>query len=436
MRTMALLAVASLSLTLAACGNTGIQANKESLTALALRTAGTLDTSYGTLGLVVPEGSFSAGLNIQRDGKALVFTGTGDIFKPAFRATLTRLMPNGKPDTGFGTGGAIQLEGGVGALALVCPNGANSYNDWGAACEAPERPEVAVTFTSRDIPAQTILKVYRFLPSGQPDTSFGTGGVLLAPATWTSYVTNIAIQADGKTLLAGNSVDGLSVYLTRLKRNGTPDSEFGNGGLVTLPNVSADGQFEIALALPQSEHPVVLTLDNQSGATNVYRFTDDGKPDQQFGTGGKVQLTSGALDGTGRALLELDDGRLVVAGTNGLWRLLANGTLDANFGIGGHANVPFDINNLVLDDQNRLVAVVDAPRARGEATIARLKFNGTPDSSFGIGGVATVNLCPQGCGLANFDFNAIALQRNGRILAEATEFFHSSFAVTVARMFQ
>ncbi len=435
MQTTTVLVVTLLGLALSACGSArDSAAEPTSLATSALQASGTLDSSYGALGLTVPEGAYAAGLSVQGDGKALVLTGTGRfVFPPELRATLTRLMPNGQPDVSFGQSGAIELAGGIGALALVCPHGANAYNDWGATCQDPERPEVAVTVTSRDIPAQRVLKVYRFLPSGQPDPSFGTGGVALAPSAWTSYVIGLSIQADGKTLMVGNFICCTTTggYLARLQRDGAPDPDFGDGGLARLPPDALT--FVTAIALPKSEHPLVLATDF-AGVAQVFRFTDDGKPDRHFGTGGMVQLNFDPLGG-GRTLLALDDGRLVVGGTGGLWRLRSNGAPDPSFGIGGHAVFPnLDINKLVLDDQNRLVAAVDAPRAKGEATIARFKSNGSLDPSFGVGGVAHVNLCPQGCSPANFGFDLVALQRDGRILAEATESFHKADGVMVARL--
>src|SRR5664279_1818098 len=77
--------------------------------------------------------------------------------------------------------------------------------------------------------------VARYNPDGSPDTTFGTGGV----ATWDLGLTDIAnavaIQSDGKIVVAG-SVAFLAtppgIALLRFNANGTLDPTFGVGGLV------------------------------------------------------------------------------------------------------------------------------------------------------------------------------------------------------------
>ncbi len=425
-------------LNLFACTSTSIETDQTSFTAVALRASGMLDSTYGTLGVVSPLGNYSPRLVIQNDGKALVLTTSGRS-SSHISSTLSRLLSTGQPDLSFGLNGEVVVPGSLGAVTLVCPDGANAYNDWGATCQVPERLEVSATVVSPVLPA--VLSVYRFLPSGQADGSFGTNGIETTPSAWGfSYATatDLSIQADGKTLMIGNFVTQTSSgsYLARLERNGTPDPDFGSDGLVLLPSTAGTVQ---ALALPNSEYPVVLTR-NSLNTAQILRFTDSGKPDQHFGIGGMVQLDFATTnDGaTGYALLALDNGRLVVGGPGNLWQLLPNGKPNTSFGIAGHTVLDnFDIRDLVLDDQNRLLAAANMyPVVAKEATLMRFKPSGVFDSSFGTAGKSNLSFCSEFCDVTDYYyvFSSLALQRNGRILGASTQYSSRSSQVKIVRV--
>ena len=433
MRNMAILVLASFTLVFTACGNRGVNEPLPSqLQPQALLGApGSLDSSFGTGGFAIPKGDYSSSLVVQGDGKALILTGSGVRFVQLKLSYLNRLNQNGQPDLSFGSSGIIELAGDVGAMALLCPNGANAYNDWGAACEDPERAVVAVAVTTKDFPVQRLLKFYRFLPSGQPDPSFGQNGIATSPSAWFSKILSMSIQADGKILVAGYLLDDTARgYVARLKRNGTPDPTFGTGGLALLPL----HQFMVKMVLPQSEYPVVLTVSDQPGV-NVLRLTDAGLLDLHFGVNGVANLDFGAESRYVSALLALDNGRIVVGGPTGLGQLRPDGTPDPSFGVNGRASFP-DLNvlSLALDDQNRFVAGINT-LGLGDAVVARFRPNGTLDSSFGTAGLAKVPVI-QGSG--NFSFKQIALQHNGQILAAGdlitTVHLHIPIRVIMARL--
>ena len=77
----------------------------------------------------------------------------------------------------------------------------------------------------------------RYTSSGTLDTSFGTGGLVTTDFGGNNDVANaITIQPDGKIVLAGysqNSSGNDSFALARYNVNGSLDTSFGTGGLVT-----------------------------------------------------------------------------------------------------------------------------------------------------------------------------------------------------------
>src|SRR6185436_17396118 len=81
----------------------------------------------------------------------------------------------------------------------------------------------------------TRLLVRRYLSNGAVDTSFGSAGkaVLTFPG-FSATANSVAVQADGKIILAGQvSTSPSSFLLARLTTHGTLDPTFGGSGFVT-----------------------------------------------------------------------------------------------------------------------------------------------------------------------------------------------------------
>ena len=136
-----------------------------------------------------------------------------------------------------------------------------------------------------------------------------------------------------------------------------------------------------------------------SGAV-VVRLLPDGTPDPTFGDGGVVRLDAGGTGGmsSAAAVLSLDDGRLVVVGTetvrplNGtaydllrVARLLPDGTLDSTFGQGGFAG---DGGPSVWAAGHDVLPTDDGGYLVSASGFLFLKFdsNGMPDPTFGTDG--------------------------------------------------
>src|SRR5579863_4052823 len=84
-------------------------------------------------------------------------------------------------------------------------------------------PSDAVPLSNGDILLSGSTGLARLLPSGQPDTSFGSGGTTTVPGAATSSNTAaVAVQPDGKIIYAGatSSPDGGSKWeLARFTAN-------------------------------------------------------------------------------------------------------------------------------------------------------------------------------------------------------------------------
>src|SRR5438094_644990 len=142
-----------------------------------------------------------------------------------------------------------------------------------------------------------------------------------------SQVDALAVQADGKLVAAGSVVTTPSsfdappnadVALARYSSGGVLDTTFGNNGTVVADLGGFDGNTHVAV---QPDGKVVIaatsvaniTADMPSAQIVIARYTAAGAPDQSFGLGGKVQLKVGEVSAVGGLALQ-PDGAIVVVG--------------------------------------------------------------------------------------------------------------------------
>jgi uncharacterized delta-60 repeat protein len=102
---------------------------------------------------------------------------------------------------------------------------------------------------------------------GSLDTTFGTGGKVtteIGGSHDSGY--SVAIQSDGKIVVAGSSNNGsdYDFALARYTTNGTLDTTFGTGGKVTTAiGESVDGVYSVAI---QSDGKIVVAGDSDNGS--------------------------------------------------------------------------------------------------------------------------------------------------------------------------
>ncbi len=179
----------------------------------------------------------------------------------------------------------------------------------------------------------------------------------------------------------------------------------------------------------------------------VVRLLEDGAVDLSFGTDGSALVDFNAFDSAHGLALQAD-GRIVL-GINSLIddgaspesavaRLNANGTLDTSFGIGGIRGVDFvgdtdASNGVFLGADGKIVfGGQSCCAATGfDMALARLNSDGSLDPSFGIAGVAGVDLL----GFDEFG-TPIAVFADGRILGIAKAWTGSGFDIALARYLQ
>ena len=169
--------------------------------------AGTLDLTFGTLGLVTTDFGGSVdrafAMALQPDGK-LVVVGDSDA-----NFALARYNADGSLDAGFGAGGkAITSFGGIDQASAVILQ--------------PDGKIVVAGQTDTGISIDFALA--RYNSDGSLDGAFGSGGRITTNFTGTSddLGAAVALQSDGKIVVGGTSNDNFALARYTPQASSTP----------------------------------------------------------------------------------------------------------------------------------------------------------------------------------------------------------------------
>jgi len=131
------------------------------------------------------------------------------------------------------------------------------------------------------------------------------------------WIYSIAIQKDGKILAAGNIVNNPSYYdfaLNRFNSDGSLDAGFGTNGKVTT-DIGQEGSDEANDIAIQKDGKIILAGSSPNGFALV-RYNIDGSPDNTFGNNGLVtQEVSRGDDGAYTIAIQ-SDGKVISGGAS------------------------------------------------------------------------------------------------------------------------
>lgn len=238
-------------------------------------------------------------------------------------------------------------------------------------------------------------------------------GVFFSPGTATDFVV-ARFMSDG-TL--DGTFDGVGFAVTSFLQSGPGGELFDQCNAVA---VQADGMIVSAGFTDENGPPhVALT-----------RHTAGGQPDTLFGVGGKVDINAAATangSSEARAVLVQPDGKILVAGYafgpgNSellVMRLNSDGTPDNTFGTGGITRTPVgtgeDIANAMVRQPDGRIVIAGSTIVAGghrDFVVARYTTAGVLDASFGTGGLVTTPVGP-----SDDIANALTLMPWGRLVA-------------------
>ncbi len=305
---------------------------------------------------------------------------------------------------------------------------AESYADGNSV--AAQRDGKIVVAGYADVGGVDRFALVRYNSDGSLDTSFNsTGKVTTAVGTGTCKGQGVALQDDGKIVVVGHSFNagGQSCFtVLRYGADGNLDTSFGDSGKVTTTVAKDSNADGVAM---QSDGKIVVAgnafIDRNNNDFGVVRYNANGTLDTTFNGTGKATADFGAHD-LGHSVAVHGDGRIVVAGysTNeskkqcALACFKANGNLDTSFNGTGKVTTNFggdgdaEGQGVATQSDGKTVVVGYATVAGVQRfAVERYKTDGALDTSFGgTGRVLTA------VGISGSNAAGVALQKDGKIV--------------------
>jgi uncharacterized delta-60 repeat protein len=357
---------------------------------------GALDTTFDGDGIKTEDianlQASGKAVAIQTDNKTVVagYAQTGPNGANAF--AVARYNANGTLDTSFGGDGKVTI-----ASAFV-------NNQANAAAIQADGKIVAAGFAGSVSGQDNSFMVARFNVDGTADSSFGTNGIVVTPVNTNAFATSIAVQTDGKIVVAGQSSNGSGntsdFTVARYLANGSLDSSFGTGGkVITAVGVGDDTLNALKIQTDGKilvcGYGAISTLD-----VEIVRYNSNGTLDNTFGSFGKVATdVAGGDDGAFGMTLQ-SDGKIIITGYASVssnpdvavLRYNPNGTLDSTFGSGGKVTTPIGLTvdygiGVAVDASGKITVGANSfSGSAAEFAAVRYLSNGALDTSFGFGG--------------------------------------------------
>ncbi|MBK5213949.1 MAG: T9SS type A sorting domain-containing protein [Flavobacteriaceae bacterium] len=312
---------------------------------------GQLDTSFGTDGFVItPAGDnfreYFSSLHIQNDQK--IIASTTFIDNGNLDYMLMRYMPDGDVDPSFGVNGIVKTHLGSDYLASTNLLSNGKIMAGGSA-----------TINGTD----NHIFLARYLSNGELDPSFGNGGTIAEFINnETLKVFGIASQDDGKILVPYFTIENFEekFKLKQYLSNGDPDNSFGSGGIV---ETNIDGEiFTASMTLQQDGKILQSYRARGQQPINIRGLLSDGILDTSFATDGILEIYNDRM--TVLKILVDDDSNLLVFGPtltffeiddNLTYRFKPDGTLDNSFGNNGRVYLPFEGGDIAFQENGKIL---------------------------------------------------------------------------------
>lgn len=372
-----------------------------------------LDPTFGNGGEASSNafGGDRSGMALQADGKVVMVGGTATDF------ILARFDTDGTLDETFDVDGKVTTNMVTGEQEEAL----------GVAIQTDGKI-VVVGYTGQTV-GPSVFALARYLPNGTLDDTFGVGGKAIGNVAGRAFA--VALQPDGRIVVAGDEPANEDYVVARFEPNGTLDDSFADFGfLVTDIEDGADLGANVVL---QPNGAIVVSGPHTNPGdqqrdlhTGLMRLDSQGNPDDTFGVEGQVLLRNESL---GEGLALQSNGRLVLVGRENaaippqllnefaIIRLTSNGSPDGTFGTQGRVSTPItgrgdEALAVALQSDGRIVVAGRSnTQTNSNFAITRYTSAGVLDSSFGNGGIVEVDF---------FGFTdiaeSVAIMGDGRIV--------------------
>ena len=399
---------------------------------------GTLDKTFGDNGisntnlLTAP-----TAITLQSEGKILIANST----------TISSFQKEGSANTSFGDKGSITIM----PLRTYYRTLTGSGNDQILAA--------GITYSGYfydedlgQIPDYNFC-IIKYKSNGITDSGFGANGIASYDFGSVENLTSIALQQDGKIIAAGyTSYPDLHAIVQRFNKDGSIDEDFGENGEIVVTTGSAVKPAAIAL---QADGKIVVAGTynyTQYPSFTLMRFLQDGSSDKDFGENGIVisDFGSNTVYEYLAGLAMADEGKIVAVGYNKLppfysrsnmliARYNSDGSADESFGNKGSiitAIENYDIQgNAVAVQQNNKIIVggtrfIYPYNQTSDFILTRYKAtDGSLDSSFGENGIVITSIGEEAA------LSCLKLEIDGNIIAAGPAPIGTTSYTALARYF-
>jgi uncharacterized delta-60 repeat protein len=311
------------------------------------------------------ENDIATSIQLDSEGRILV-AGTSVNAAGGTELAIWRYTASGTLDTTFGTSGIV-LSGTTGAAGASAAAELESVT----ALKLDSQGRMIIVGSSKNAGGGTELAIWRYTPAGALDTTFASVGYLhfgVAGAAGgvagaeLDLATGFQFDASGNIVVGGSSVNvagGSEVAVWRYTSAGALDTTFNTTGFALSGTTGASGvsgatELDKANAIQIDSHSNLVLAGSSKNAGNgtelaFWRFTSAGILDVTLNTHGYVVSgTTGAAGATAAAekdvgtSLQIDsNGNYDIGGTSAtavggtvasVWRYLPAGTADTTFG--------------------------------------------------------------------------------------------------------
>jgi len=311
-------------------------------------------------------------------------------------------------------------------------------NDYGRGIAIqPDGKIVAVGdhFTNWDPGGKGNFAVVRYRSNGALDPLFSGDGKLTTDFGGIDMPLDVAIQPDGKIVVAGQTWyppndDNWDLILSRYNSNGSLDTTFsGDGKVIADFGGGENGTFG-GLAI-QSDGKIVVAgylVNGSNGDFTVHRYNANGTLDTTFHEDGMVNIGFGSgRNDYASDLAIAAGGKLVVVGCScdssfdncnfAIARFNPNGSLDTTFSADGKVTTDFggyDDGDSIVIQSNGKIVVAGYSEVAGDSSfaLARYNTNGSLDTTFSADGKVLTNPI-----LGVIDWiSGLVIQSNGKLV--------------------
>ena len=261
---------------------------------------------------------------------------------------------------------------------------------------------------------------------GIPDTSYGNNGYVATAFGSGASAAGVAILNDNEAIVAGyGQVPQTSFAVGLYTTGGTLDTSFNGTG--TNTTLIGNGAAANGVVIDSSGNYVTAGVGVLAGTPNtaLVRYLPNGTLDSSFGSGGVV-TTQIADESVGYAIALQTDGQIVVAGFASIGEAPAfavarynstDGSLDTSFNSGG--SLPGTVTTVIGSDAVAHAVAIDssgniiaAGMSNNAFALVRYLTDGSLDTSFGSSGIVTTTIS----GASSSQINGIVIQSNGQIV--------------------